>query len=131
MQSAAYLSCMTTLVAWDDGEPSVPLRPHRRRNWVAGLVLVVAIVAVGSSLIVRAAMGVADDGCRLHEAREGIPGIEKLGVPGVGQQPQTGWDPPANVHVRYVKTDAGLPGAVVDETMCGQPRGQLLVSIAR
>ena len=94
--------------------------------------VLVATVAAGIMLVV---VGSASSErmtiCRLHEAREGIPGLEKMDVPLVGQQPQPGWVPPTNVHVRYVSTADTPAGSVTDETMCGQPAGQLLVTIAR
>jgi hypothetical protein len=94
---------------------------------VLGAVLSAAIIVA----VMGSASGTTTSACRLHEAREGIPSLEKMDVPLVGQQPPPGWVPPSNVRVRYARSGDAPPGSVIDETMCSQPAGQVLVTIAR
>jgi hypothetical protein len=70
------------------------------------------------------------DLCRLHEAREGVDGLEKMDVPAVGEKPSVGWRPSANVRVHVVATEDAPHGAVVDITRCGRSgRDKLDVTI--
>ena len=91
----------------------------------AGVAAAIIVAVVGS------ASGMNTTMCRLHEAREGIPSMEKTDLPLVGQQTPPSWTPPSNVRVRYATSADAPAGSVTDETMCGQPAGQLLVTIAR
>jgi hypothetical protein len=95
------------------------------------MALVAVVAAAITVAVVGSASGVSTTTCRLHEAREGISSLEKMDVPVVGQHPPLGWVPPKNVRVRYASSADTPSGAVADETMCGQPAGKLLVTIAR
>jgi len=121
---------MTGVIDWRDDAP-LPSRTVSWPVWFLALGLVGIAAAAIVVIVAGAASGTNTATCRLHEAREGIPSLEKMDVPAVGQQPEPGWVPPRNVHVRYVRTGDATSGSVVDETMCGQPSGQLLVTIAR
>ena len=121
---------MTGLIDWHE-DAALPSRTVSWPAWTLAMVLV-AVVAVAVIVVLTGAVyGVSTSACRLHEAREGIPSLEKMDVPLVGQQPTPGWVPPINIRVRYVQTDDAASGSVVDETACGQPTNHLLVTIAR
>jgi hypothetical protein len=77
--------------------------------------------------------GSATSLCRLHEAREGIDGLEKMDALAVGSPVPAGWVPPSGVRVRFVRTADVPRGTVVDVTRCGRS-GQtdaLQIAIAR
>ena len=121
---------MTGVIDWRD-DATLPSRTVSWPVWFLALALVGIAAAAIVVLVTGPASGANTATCRLHEAREGIPSLEKIDVPAVGQQPDPGWVPPKNVHVRYVRSSDAPTGSVVDETMCGQPSGQLEVTIAR
>jgi hypothetical protein len=87
--------------------------PHRQLAvWFLAVGLVGIAARATAVIVTGAASGTNTATCRLHEAREGIPILQKMDVSAVGQQPEPGWVPPRNVHVRYVRSgDArqGLP----------------------
>jgi hypothetical protein len=71
---------MTALIDWHD-DASLPSRTHSWPMWM----LAMALAGVGSAAIVVAVIGgvtsVGRSGCGLHEAREGMPDLEKIDVP--------------------------------------------------
>jgi hypothetical protein len=117
--------------AWaaDVDWPSPP-RLGRRTRIVLALLLLSG--AAGVILVVRATAsdlsGVSM--CRFHEAREGVPGLEKSGVI-VGERPSTGWTAPPGAEVRYARS--ALPsGVVVDASWCpAAKQDHLVITLAR
>lgn len=121
---------MTALIDWR-ADASMPSRTTSWPVWTLLMLLLGATFAGIAVVLLGPVSNVNVDICRADEAREGIPALEKLDVPLVGHAPRQGWVPPPHVQVRYVTTDEAASGTVVDETMCGQPRRHLLVTIAR
>jgi hypothetical protein len=117
------------LIDWRE-DAALPARTASWPVWTLAMGLVVVLAAAVAVAAVGSVSGVSPSICRLHETREGIPNLEKMDVPLVGEQPPPGWVPPKNVRVRYTSSADAPSGSVTDETMCGQPVGQLLVTIA-
>jgi hypothetical protein len=121
---------VTALIDWRD-DAALPTRTASWPAWTLAMFLVAVVAAAIIVAVIGSASGVSTSTCRLHEAREGIPSLEKMDVPSVGQRVPPSWLPPKNVRVRYTTSAGAASGSVTDETMCGQPTGQLLVTIAR
>ena len=123
-------SDVTALIDWRQ-DASLPSRTSGWALWTLAMLLL-AVACAGLAVVIVGPVSNANaDLCRLHEAREGIPVVDKLGVPGVGQQLPSGWTPPADVKVRYASSRDLPSGMVADETACGQPTNHLLMTIAK
>jgi hypothetical protein len=117
--------------AWAD-DAALPTAPRLGRRFRVVLAVLLVSGAVATVVVVKATAsdlsGVSI--CRYHEAREGVPGLEKSGVI-VGERPLPGWTPPPGAEVRF-KHFAGPSGVVVDASWCpAANRDHLVITFAR